>query len=272
MKKLILVTNDDGIDSPGLKAAAEAVIGLGDVICVAPQTQQTAMGRAFPKHSRNGAVTTRPFRIGDAVVPAFGVEGSPALVVSHAVLELCDRTPSLCVSGINYGENLGLSIFASGTLGAAFEAHCYDIPALAVSIGSSVAEHRSSDFKSVNWTAAKHFTSKFASELLVKRPPSHFAVLNVNVPRNAKSTTPFEITRQSRQRYYEFSRPDERSLADPYGLHVGIEVDKATLEQDSDIACFCQRRHVSVTPLTWDLTCKLKSLHSPARDGRQRSR
>ena len=164
MKNLILVTNDDGIDSPGLRAAAEAVIELGDVICVAPQTQQTSMSRAFPNDPRNGIISAQSFRIGDALVPAYGVHGSPALAVSHAVLELCDRKPALCISGINYGENLGLSVFTSGTIGAAFEADSYDIPAIAVSREAPISQHHSSEFSAMDWAASKHFISKFASD------------------------------------------------------------------------------------------------------------
>lgn len=257
MKNLILVTNDDGIDSPGLKAAVEAVIDLGDVICVAPQTQQTSMSRSFPKDPRNGIISVQSFRIGDALVPAYGVYGSPALAVSHAVLELCDRKPALCISGINYGENLGLSVFPSGTIGAAFEADSYDIPAIAVSMEAPISQQHSSEFSALDWAASKYFTSKFASELLAKRPPAHFAVLNINVPYDATPATPFEATCQSRQNYFVFARPSKRNFTDPCKLRVEVEIDKATLEEDSDIACFCHRRHVSVTPLTWNLSCKL---------------
>src|SRR5262249_22013848 len=145
-------------DSPGLKAAAEAVIGMGDVICVAPQSQQTSMGRAFTRDPRNGVIRLQQFQIGDTLVRAYGVHGSPALAVSHAILELCDRNPSLCISGINYGETLGLSVFPSGTVGAAFEAHSYDIPAIAVSMESPIAQQHSSEFGDLDWTASKFFT------------------------------------------------------------------------------------------------------------------
>ncbi len=257
MKNLILVTNDDGIDSPGLRAAAEAVIELGDVICVAPQTQQTSMSRAFPKDPRNGIISAQSFRIGDALVPAYGVHGSPALAVSHAVLELCDRKPALCISGINYGENLGLSVFTSGTIGAAFEADSYDIPAIAVSREAPISQHHSSEFSAMDWAASKHFISKFASELLAMRLPPYFAVLNINLPHDATPSTPFEVTRQSRQNHFVLARPSKRIFAEPYRLRVEVKTDTATLEEDSDIACFCHRHHVSVTPLTWNLSCQL---------------
>ena len=126
---LILVTNDDGILSPGLLAAAEAVAGLGDLLLVAPATQQTSMSRAFT-HGADVGVIERV----DVPVGGRAVSGSPALAVTHAVLELADRPVGLCVSGINYGENIGASIGVSGTVGAALEAGTRGIPGIAVSV------------------------------------------------------------------------------------------------------------------------------------------
>ena len=82
---LILVTNDDGIRSPGLLAAAEAVVGLGDLLLVAPSTQQTSMSRAFTHDARAGVIERVDLAVGGCAVPAYAVSGSPALVVTHAV-------------------------------------------------------------------------------------------------------------------------------------------------------------------------------------------
>ena len=133
MKPLIIVTNDDGVYSPGLCAAAEAVQDLGDLLVVAPRFQQTSMGRSFPKSKDVGIIEKIKIMLNGCEIEAYGVHGSPAHAVSHGILELAYRKPDLCISGINYGENLGLSISCSGTIGAAFEADSYDIPSIAIS-------------------------------------------------------------------------------------------------------------------------------------------
>jgi 5'-nucleotidase len=127
---LILVTNDDGILSPGLRAAAEAVAGLGELLLAAPATQQTSMSRAFSHDTDAGVIERVEMRVGGRAVPAYAVSGSPALTVTHAVLELAERPVGLCVSGVNYGENIGGSIGVSGTVGAALEAANHGIPGI----------------------------------------------------------------------------------------------------------------------------------------------
>ena len=120
-RPFILLTNDDGIESPGIRAAAEAVLDLGDLIIAAPAKQQSGMGRAFPRLEDTGIIETSCIRINGQEIPAYGVHGSPALAVAHGILEIADRKPDLCISGINYGENLGQTVTCSGTLGAAIE-------------------------------------------------------------------------------------------------------------------------------------------------------
>lgn len=132
MKPLILITNDDGVYSPGL-IAAEAVQYLGDLLIVAPRFQQTSMGRSFPKSDDVGVIEKMRVMVNGAEIDAYGVHGSPAHAVSHGILELAYKKPDLCISGINYGENLGLSLTCSGTIGAALEADSYEIPSIAVS-------------------------------------------------------------------------------------------------------------------------------------------
>ena len=150
---LILVTNDDGIRSPGLLAAAEAVVGLGDLLLVAPSTQQTSMSRAIAHDARAGVIERVDVVVGGRAVPGYAVSGSPALVVTHAVLELAERPIGLCVSGINYGENIGGSIAVSGTVGAAMEAADHGIPGIAVSVTVQVSQWRT--FAAVDWTGGQ---------------------------------------------------------------------------------------------------------------------
>src|SRR5580693_10360126 len=93
---LILVTNDDGLLSPGLHAAAEAVAGLGDLLLAAPATQQTAMSRAFVRDADSGVVERVELNIAGRTVSGYAISGSPVMAVTHAVLELAERPIGLC--------------------------------------------------------------------------------------------------------------------------------------------------------------------------------
>ena len=97
MKPLILITNDDGIHSPGLAAAACAAADLADILIVAPHTQQTGMARAFPRTEDAGIIEEEWIQINGQEVRGYGVHGSPALAVAHGVLELAERKPDLCI-------------------------------------------------------------------------------------------------------------------------------------------------------------------------------
>jgi 5'-nucleotidase len=92
---LILVTNDDGLLSPGLHAAAEAVADLGDLLLAAPATQQTGMSRAFVRDAHAGVIERVEMDVAEHTVPGYAISGSPAMAVTHAVLELAER-PSDC--------------------------------------------------------------------------------------------------------------------------------------------------------------------------------
>ena len=132
-KKQILLTNDDGINSPGIWAAAHALSKLGFVTLAAPREQYSGAGRSLPLNS-DGIITPTILSIGGQEWTCYAVGGSPAQVVLHSVLEIMPEKPDLVVSGINYGENIGHSVTMSGTVGAAFEGAAMGIPSLAVSL------------------------------------------------------------------------------------------------------------------------------------------
>lgn len=256
MKPLILITNDDGILSPGLQAAAQAVSELGDILIVAPRFQQTSMSRAFPKGENIGIIEKFELKVNGANVLGYGVHGSPAHAVSHAVLELSDRKPSLCVSGINYGENVGLSILASGTIGAAFEAHSYNIPGIAINVEASICMQHSCEYGMLAWEIPIYFTRMFAERVLAEGLPPEIALLNINIPSNATDSTPVRLTSLSRQDYFVFTKPAVRDFSKPFNLNVEVDIDEEKLEAGSDIKAFGVDRVVSVTPITWNLTAQ----------------
>ncbi len=253
MRPLILVTNDDGLHSPGLAAAAEAVADLGDLVLAAPATQQTSMSRAFVTGAGVGAMTRHDLQIGGRTVSGVAVVGSPVVAVTHAILELVDRTPDLCVSGINYGENIGGGIGKSGTIAAALEAESHGIPGIAASIQVDVSAWKT--FGEVDWTAAKHFTRLLAEHVLAEGLPPDVAVLNLNVPRTATPDSELRRTVQSRQSYYVHSLPDgARIESDPLRLRIAAEFDADRVEPDSDIRAVVLDGVASVTPLSWSMT------------------
>ena len=133
VKPQILLTNDDGIQSPGLWSAAEALSEIGFVNVVAPRDQFSGSGRSFPTSS-DGAIQPQEIEVHGKHWTVYAVGGTPAQTVSHAILEILPEYPDILVSGINYGENVGIGITASGTVGAAMEAASLGIPSLAVSL------------------------------------------------------------------------------------------------------------------------------------------
>ncbi len=261
-ENLILITNDDGIHSPGLRAAIEAVRDLGEILVVAPKHQQSGAGRSLP-HSSDGRIYEERIEVGGEELVVFSIEGSPAQAVQHGVLELAPRrgkpplVPTLAISGINYGENLGTGITVSGTIGAALEMADFGIPCLAVSLETAQKYHYSHS-EEIDFTAAAFFTRYFAQILLEVPLPFDVDILKVEVPKDATPETPWRLTRVSRQRYHHPIAGHRRSLADscPLGYEVRVE-DFATLEPDSDIYAVVVDRVVSVSPLSLDLTSRV---------------
>ena len=139
--------------------------------------------------------------IEEQTVTAYAVDASPALAVIHGVTELAPRRPSLVVSGINSGANLGIEVTASGTVGAALEGGALGIPAMAVSLEMDAAYHLTGD-DSADYTAARAFTRLFAERLLAHGMPYDVQALNVNIPSDATPDTPWWLARLSRRRYY----------------------------------------------------------------------
>jgi 5'-nucleotidase len=255
MKPLILVTNDDGILSPGLHALAEVAASLGDVLIAAPAEQQTSMGRAKPRPPNGGVIKTMEIPLDGIARMAYAVNASPALCVAHAVLELAPRKPDLCLSGINYGENIGYSFTASGTIGACVEAQAFGVPGLAVSLETPLHLNHTRDYEPLDWRVTKHFARVLAERILKRGLPSGVGLLNLNVPTDATEATELRWTRQSAQNYYVWATADSaRDRELPYKLSSDKRFDHATIEPDSDVKALIADRVVSVTPIARNAT------------------
>ncbi len=251
---LILVTNDDRIGSPGLRAVVAAVGALGQVIVAAPSSQQSGAGRSMPACS-SGRIFEYSLKVNGEETTAYAVEGTPAQVVQHAILELTPRPPDLVISGINYGENLGSGITVSGTVGAALEATSFGTMALASSLGVE-KQHHLSHSTEVDFRVAAHFTAHFAGLLLNRSLPFDVDLVKLDVPASATVETPWRLTRVSRERYFMPLAAREGALSAPGPIDYECRLDAERLEPDSDIYAFIVDQVVSVSPISFDLTSR----------------
>ena len=252
----ILLTNDDGIESPGLWTAARALSELGYVNVVAPRDQFSGAGRSLP-YTSDGLIHRQSMQVNGQDWQVYAVGGTPAQTVLHAVLEILPERPALVVAGINYGENLGTGITISGTVGAALEAAALGIPALAISLETG-REYHFTHSTDVDFTSAGHFAGYFGRLLIEKSLPPDVHVLKVDVPSDATPDTPWQITRLSRVTYYEPVPPERDSWEHPGIVSYRVSGDPADDQVDSDVYAVRVKRIVSVTPLSLDLTSRVE--------------
>ena len=239
-KKLnILVSNDDGIDAPGIFALVLELKKIGDVIVVAPDKQQSAVGHAI---TMNFPLRAREFRK-NGVFFGYAVEGTPADCVKLAVRALLKKTPDLIVSGVNHGANTAISIIYSGTVSAATEGTILGIPSMAVSLTT----YGPPDFR----YAAK-FARKLA-QLVMKKGMPEGTLLNVNVPALPEQEIKgVVVTRQGRAVWNDtFDVRRDPANKEYYWLTGALEDSDEGLEFDQSAIL---KNYVSVTPIHYDLT------------------
>ena len=271
---LILVTNDDGISSPGLRAAVRAAVPLGEVVVAAPARQWSGAGRSMLLGPTISVVRST-VEVGDGrAVTAYQVDASPATAVMYVAFKLVPRPPALIVSGINYGENLGSDVTVSGTVGAAIQGATMGIPSLAVSLQTPRETHANPS-NDVDFSAATHFTRLLARRMLQVELPFDVDVLKVDIPAGATPETPWRLTRVSRQPYFVAIPPpgrrppasdgtsrsnsaDPTPPAEPDSLNIDYESlpHPERTERDSDIYALAVDRVVSVAPLSVDVSSR----------------
>ncbi len=251
----ILLTNDDGIQSPGLWAAAEALSELGYVHVVAPRDQFSGAGRSLPSTS-DGIITPLQMQVGSKLWTVYSVGGTPAQAVLHAICEILPVRPDLVVAGINYGENLAVGITVSGTVGAAMEGAGNNIPSMAVSLETEQKDHLSYS-KDIDFSVAAHFTRLFGRMMLSKLLPADVDLIKVDVPCEATMDTAWEVTRLSKQLYFEPVTPSRTSWEQPetVGYRRIEQLDGAGVA--TDVYALRVKRVVSVTPLSLDMTARV---------------
>ncbi len=241
----ILVTNDDGVYSRGLRAAVEALEKLGDVYVVAPLTQMSATGRAMTLH--------RPIRAKLVSVPgaklSYGISGTPADCVIFAVARFGGF--DVAVSGINLGENLSTEITVSGTASAAIEAATHGIPSVAASLEVEWKKTLG-EGEGVDFSVASLFLGRIVSRVLEKGLPEGVDLLNLNVPSSAVPETEIELTRLARRRYVPTVEERLDPKGNPYYWIVGRLLDR--FEPGTDAYALKVERKVSVTPINIDMS------------------
>jgi 5'-nucleotidase len=238
--KRILITNDDGIHAPGIKALEQSLAALGEVTVVAPDKEMSATSQSITVHT-----SMRIHRIDDR---HYAITGTPADAVILALYQILPQRPDLVVSGINPGGNLGENVCYSGTVGAAVEGVLHKIPSFAISLASRT---------DLNFSTSAAYAAHLAAKIL-EVGLTLGVCLNVNVPRG--QVLGARVTRQSQK----ISRNIIREQKDPRGRpHYWLDetISRDEIEPDSDYGAIIAH-HISVTPLQVDRTHypSLKSL------------
>ena len=232
---MILVSNDDGIQSEGLRALTEALAPLDEVVVVAPDRERSAASHSL--------TLDRPLRVDRRAEGWFAVDGTPTDCVNLAVNGVLGARPRAVVSGINKGQNLGDDVTYSGTVSAAMEGTLLGIPSIAVSLVAHDA---------FRFDVAASFTRELLTWVLARGLPRD-TLLNVNVPNlSAEQIGGIEFTRQGRRRYSDAIAEN----VDPRGRKVywigGTEIE-VEAEPGTDFHAVREGR-ISITPIHLDLT------------------
>lgn len=231
--KTILITNDDGIHSPGIAALKEALLPLGRIIVVAPDRDNSAISHAL--------TMTRPLRLTRLDEDIYYLDGTPTDCVAISLNKILDRPPDLLVSGINSGPNLGDDISYSGTVSAAIEGTMYSVPSVAVSMAGEPP---------LNYAAAAPIILELATRILAYGLPAD-TLMNVNIP-DSRSCKGLMVTRQGRRIW----KQSVQEITDPRGqLHYWIGGGTPLLDagRDTDVYAI-GNGFISVTPIHLDAT------------------
>jgi 5'-nucleotidase len=250
MSSKILLTNDDGVYSSGIRAAYRSVADLGDVTVSAPMMQQSGVGRSIS--------IFEPLRVTRTKVDGIEVNavgGTPTDSVIIGMFTIMKQRPDLILSGFNIGENISTdTVTTSGTIGAALEGASYGIPAIAASIqvkeeGLKFDDNR--DYEHDFGVAIK-VVNRIARNVLRSGLPEKVDVLNVNIPHFVETDTEIEITRLARKLF----RTEVEERHDPRGRpYYWIAGDLSTVDEEgTDVNALIQKGHISVTPLSLDAT------------------
>ncbi|MCB9263017.1 MAG: 5'/3'-nucleotidase SurE [Flavobacteriales bacterium] len=240
-RPLILISNDDGITAPGIRALVECMKQLGDVVVVAPDSPQSGMGHAI--------TINKPLRLdrsdffGDDVI-AYQCSGTPADCVKLALDKVLDRKPDLLVSGINHGSNSSINVIYSGTMSAAVEGAIDDLNAIGFSLLDYSLE--------ANFDIAKTVVLKVARKVLANGMPKG-CLLNVNIPKlPSEELKGIKVCRQANAKWVEEFDHRHDPTGRQYFWLTGkfVNMDHG---DDTDVWAL-ENGYASVVPVQFDLT------------------
>ncbi len=237
---VILITNDDGVSAPGIRALVDSVKHLGKVVVVAPDKPQSGMGHAI---TIGYPLRLHPVHIFEGI-EAWECSGTPVDCVKLAVDKVLHRKPDICLSGINHGANHSINVIYSGTMSAALEASIESIP----SIGFSLLDHS----LEADFTGAKKYAPILVEQILQKKIDKHLC-LNVNVPKiQVELLKGLKVCRQAYAKYEEkFDERKDPSGRDYYWLTGEfVNFDKG---KDTDVWAL-EHNYISVVPIEFDFT------------------
>lgn len=240
-KPLILVTNDDGVTAPGIRALISVMKEIGEVVVVAPDSPQSATGHAI---TINSTLFINKIDIDPEIETEYSCSGTPVDCVKFAVNEILKRKPDLCVSGVNHGSNSSINVIYSGTMSAAVEAGIEGIPA----IGFSLLDYNwNADFEPI-----KTSIKKITLEVLENGLPEG-VILNVNFPKlKEKDIKGIKICRQAKAMWQErFDKRQTPHGRDYYWL-TGEFINMDNGEDTDEWAL--EHGYISVVPVQFDLT------------------
>lgn len=240
-KPLILVTNDDSIISPGIRTLIAIMKTIGDVVVVAPDSPQSAMGHAI---TLNNTLHVDKVNLDPDLLHEYSCSGTPVDCVKMAVREILKRKPDLCVSGINHGSNSSINVIYSGTMSAAVEAGIQGIPAIGFS-------HLDYSWET-NLELIKEWVKKITLEVLEKGLPEG-VVLNVNFPKEKNGPIKgVKVCRQAKANWEEkFDKRTNPQGKEYYWLSGEfVNKDKG---QDTDEWAL-EHGYASIVPVQFDLT------------------
>jgi 5'-nucleotidase len=240
-RPLILVTNDDGISAPGIRTLISAMNELGDVIVVAPDSPQSAMGHAI---TINSTLQCNQVKIDDGPQIEYSCSGTPADCVKLGINEILDRKPDICVSGVNHGSNSSINVIYSGTMSAAVEASIEGIPA----IGFSLLDYS----WNANFNEIKKYLINITKQALLNGIPEGNA-LNVNFPKlKEKDIKGIKICRQANAYWVEKFDKRVNPQGKVYYWLTGEFINKDN-GHDSDEWALANG-FISIVPVKFDMT------------------
>lgn len=240
-RPLILITNDDGITAKGIRTLIDIASTLGNVVVVAPDSPQSAMGHAI---TINDTLYLKQFTQHNYDHKEYTTSGTPVDCVKMASHEILHRKPDLCISGINHGSNSAINVIYSGTMSAAVEAGIEGIPA----IGFSLCDYS----PDANFEPARPFVTQIIKQVLENSMPKG-VVFNVNIPKAGE--VPYKGVKICRQaNAYWVEEFDKRT--NPYGKDyywlTGTFVNDDKGEDTDEWAL--AHNYISIVPTQFDLT------------------